>query len=75
MFRGELKTIAAMRARPWRALRIAIPGCTWKTCDQIAKILILGISRSTLTPGPAIALPLSGTEDSYCWTDYAIRVE
>ncbi len=76
MFRGELKTIAAdagaaMARTTDRDTRLHLEDLR----DQIAKILDPKYQQVNPTPGPAIALPLSGTEDSYCWTDYAIRVE
>jgi hypothetical protein len=76
MFRGELKTIAAdagaaMARSTDRDTRLHLEDLR----DQIAKILDPKYQQVNPTPGPAISLPLSGTEDTYCWTDYAIRVE
>ena len=76
MFRGELKTIAAdagaaaARATD-RDTRLHLEDLR----DQIAKILDPKYQQANPTPAPAAILPLSGTEDTYCWTDYAIRVE
>jgi hypothetical protein len=76
MFRGELRTIAADAAA-------ALPRTTDRESrlhledvrDQIAKILDPKFQLANPTPGPAILLPLSGRDDSFCWTDYAIHVE
>jgi hypothetical protein len=76
MFRGELKTIAAdagasMARTTDRDTRLHLDDLR----DQIAKILDPKYQQANPTPAQAIILPLSGTGDTYCWTDYAIRVE
>jgi len=76
MFRGELKTIAAdvgaaLARTTDRDTRLHLEDLR----DQIAKILDPKYQQANPTPAPAAILPLSGTEDTYCWTDYAIRVE
>jgi hypothetical protein len=76
MFRGELKTIAAdagaaLARTTDRDTRLHLDDVR----DQIAKILDPKYQQANPTPAQAIVVPLSGTEDTYCWTDYAIRVE
>jgi hypothetical protein len=76
MFRGELKTISAdaavalMRTTD-RDTRLHLEDLR----DQIAKILDPKFQLVNPTPAIAIALPVSGREGTFCWTDYAIGVE
>jgi hypothetical protein len=75
MFRGELKTIAADAGA-------ATPRATDRDTrlhledlrDQIAKILDPKYQQAN--PGPAQPIVILTSEgDTYCWTDYAVRVE
>jgi hypothetical protein len=76
MFRGELKTIAAdagaaaARATD-RDTRLHLEDLR----DQIAKILDPKYQQANPGPGQSITLQTSDRDDTYCWTDYAIRVE
>jgi hypothetical protein len=76
MFRGELKTIAAdagvaVARTTDRDTRLHLEDLR----DQIAKILDPKYQQANPAPAQALIFPLSGTGDTYCWTDYAIRAE
>ncbi|MCU1340085.1 MAG: hypothetical protein JWO19_5666 [Bryobacterales bacterium] len=76
MFRGELKTIAAdagaaLARTTDRDTRLHLEDVR----DQIAKILDPKYQQANPTPLPLIVSPASDRDDTYCWTDYAIRVE
>jgi hypothetical protein len=74
MFRGELKTIAAdagaaLARTTDRDTRLHLDDLR----DQIAKILDPKYQLANPAPAPAIVIPLSGRDDIFCWTDYAIE--
>ena len=76
MFRGELKTISAdagvaLARATDRDTRLHLEDLR----DQIAKILDPKYQLANPTPAPPIALPVSGRDDIFCWTDYGIGVE
>jgi hypothetical protein len=76
MFRGELKTIAAdagvaLARTTDRDSRLHLEDVR----DQISKILDPKVQLANPTALPVLTLPLSGSGDIFCWTDYAIETQ